>query len=118
MQRAAIAVTVVSLALACQADAAGLKSVFDDAARLVGQDIRVCGFLRHHTSLFASRSEEELGFSLTASSDVVQRRLINRVGRPICVSGRLEYIGCRTDREVVCVDWEHDYLLTVRSAGR
>lgn len=118
MHRAALAATAISLVLVCQAFAGAPKSAFDDPARLVGRDIRVCGFLRHQSSLFASRSDEETGFSLAASSEGVQDRLNKRVGREICVSGKLEYVGCRTDQKIICVDWEHDYLLRVRFAER
>ena len=104
--------------MTCPASAGAPKSAFDDPARLIGRDVRVCGFLRHQSSLFASQSDVERGFSLAASSDAVQSRLLVRVGRAICVSGKLEYIGCRTDQNIICVDWEHDYLLRVRAVQR
>jgi hypothetical protein len=81
--------------------------VFAQPQAYVGQEVRVCGVREYGNLLETNRGDRGLV--------IVQAGPLGlRSSRHVCVEGEIEYVGCLTDPNVVCVDWAYDYGIIVR----
>lgn len=86
-------------------------TVFREPSRFEGQEVYVCGRLNGTSNIHSAR-DEALGLSIRSTektAPLILQRSKNRGSA--CLRGIIEYIGCATDKEIICTDWAFDYAI-------
>lgn len=91
------------------------RSVFQNPAAYLGQQVRVCGNLMGTANLTERRGSAHLLGIWTTDGDGIAPRLVGlgEYGR-VCLAGTIRYIGCVTGPDTICTDWAADYAVEVR----
>jgi hypothetical protein len=94
-------------------------AVFEQPVSLLGQEVRVCGYLDSVSNIseqpWGSRAGPGRGLSVKAPTEL-GRAILGRVRageRRFCLTGTIFRTGCETDPETVCLEWGFDYGIEV-----
>ena len=99
----------LSLLAACQF-APTSSGVFLDPASFEGKPVKVCGWLTDAANIMWKRSGIEFGLSVYRNENSPNLKAF--IGNRICLSGKVRYVGCGTDKEKICTDAAYDYAIT------
>ena len=92
-------------------------AVFREPSRFEGQEVYVCGRLNGTSNIHSAR-DEALGLSIRSTektAPLILQRSKNRGSA--CLRGIIKYIGCATDKEIICTDWAFDYAIELAEVG-
>ncbi|QDH33100.1 hypothetical protein [Porphyrobacter sp. YT40] len=88
-------------------------AIFLEPSRFEGQEVSVCGRLRGTSNIYSADDETRmLGIWATEQTAplILQK---SKSQRSACLRGTIERVGCETDKEIVCTDWDSDYAIKV-----
>lgn len=87
--------------------------IFLEPARFEGQEVNVCGRLRGTSNIYSSRDKDQ-GLSIWASEETASIILQQfKKQKSACIRGTIEYLGCETGADTICVDAAFDYAVRV-----
>lgn len=93
--------------------AEGQAAVFQDPASFAGQEVYVCSRLSGTSNIY-SADDEPRGLAILATEEIaplVFEKWKNQ--RSACLRGTIEYLGCETNKEIICTNWAFDYAINL-----
>jgi hypothetical protein len=88
------------------------RASFSEPCSVRGQAVTVCGYLIGPANILQRRNDVNVGLSIDGGA---QARELAQPGEraEVCLAGRISYIGCDTDPQIICTDAAFDYMIHV-----